>query len=267
MPEIEIQTDPTTGNISIATNAQERLKLALNGGGPDPEIARQKAISKATERVTKDSRWTALRTMAQAAIDEANALADSAAVNERTYRQDAFKNWANTASQEHAESLLEKTAAFRQTLDAIKESHLAPAMPMPVTNVEMLQLRTRLELLDKASPEEASKLVQDAVQRGDRAFLTSAGVAVRSWGSYRNSWSNADAKKVADQVLSMIERATFTGDAAAAQHAADLADSYSSAWRYLVGELTKKGGPGATLDPVHARTGALAPLLEPDPHT
>lgn len=244
---------------------REKLAAMLSSGTltdePTAEERRDAAKAEAAKRVDADKRWSDLTTLAEGTIQDTAATAATFGVQLRDLREDAWRPWHTQAENTYYNELIATTETVTTTLDAIRDSFAADALPMPITVAETAALGVRLSVLDSASPTEAKLLIEDAVARSDAPFLVAAGIAIRSWTEYKNAWKAKDGRKVAEGLLDLIDLETWTPARSAAEHAGERADAYAASWRFLANTLD----PNEKYDPLARQTGALSPLLDPEP--
>lgn len=243
----------------IGASESEKLRAELKGlipvGGTKPP-----AKDAVRERVNSAQQWGAMQKLAQRAIGEGRDYRANVASKRETYKPAAFQEWIANARESYAAQLRELNNEFSKLDSSIADAFPATARPAPVTSVDAINLNTRLRVLDSATPADASALVSDAIQRGDRPFLDAAGVLLRSWPASRNSWKGPEPAGVARKLVEDIETASVSAEDIAGTIASQQAAVYRANWRYAVNVLLDNEG---VLDPVHIEQGALGPLLAP----
>lgn len=246
-------------------SARERLTATLNqrlNTGPSFEDVRASKELAVQAKVDAAPQWGAMKQLAVDVLAEAKSFAGTVAANFNNMYPDAFNGWKTQADEKFAEALLGMTGQFFLLSKSVRAASPKPSMPFPVTSPDIAAFNIRLGLLDNASPQEAKSLIEEGIQRGDLPFIVAAGVNIRSWSLYRNSWSSTEAIRIANALLDEIDKASWNTDAFASQYASDQADKYIDAWRFLVGPIA---AGNYSLDASDIQTGALEPLLSPTP--
>lgn len=259
-------TTPSGVPVFTDGSAQERLANMLNPRlreGPTSEEERDQARQKAREKVDADPAWDEIRSIATTAWTEARGIASKAERQFQDLKPEAYDTWITMATESHAEGLITATNNIREKLDTVRKKFAAPANPMPLTSVDTGILQVRLSLFDSASPEEARDLVEEAVQRADRAFLAAAGSKLRSWIGHRNVWSGIEAEQTGQDLLEMIDAEIWSPARDAGDYAGERSDEMALAWARFA-QMLQKLSEGEEEIQVHRQTGALSPLFEPE---
>ena len=228
--------------------------------GPTREEEKQEAEAAAITKADGDPAWTEASAIALRVIAAAEKLRALNSQQFANLKPAAYGVWELKVGEEFRANLIVDTEAVHQSLEGARGPWLPAALAMPVVNADLVAMQIRLTRLDHSTPTEAEMLVDDAVQRGDTAFLVAAGIDIRSWRQHRNSWRAGESREIVERILAAIDRATWTPARAVAAHVAERADQTAQAWVYLCNQLTA-GKPIAVLDPMHRTSGALEPLL------
>lgn len=257
--------DETGNEVFVGPDPRERLAAALNPRLSTSDLQRQReeAIQAGRSKVDQDPGWEEVRSLVSEAMGETEKLYEATERQREDLKPERFTVWQRKAEEAHAESLLAKTAKAHEALAKVKASYASPAVPMPLTSADAGVLGVRLNILDSASPSEAVALVEDAIQREDRPFLTAAGVKVRSWRGKRNHWSGPEAEAIAERLSERISRETWTPARQVASYAEEKHEMASQAWSQVARSLAK-GGAGFEELRAYRSTGALSPLLDPE---
>jgi hypothetical protein len=141
----------------------------------------------------------------------------------------------------------------------VAQAFAPPALPVPASTADAINNASRISTLIAADPPHARQLVQDAAQRGDRAFLAAADAIVAGSGG-KNSWQNTEAKKIASEIAELVEEASWSPDIEMANVAVEQIEMYRNSFRWLIGTLARNDG---LLPDSVTMKDALAPLVAP----
>ena len=273
-PEVARRRD---GTATLIATPQDKLAAALADVGLAGtsrqlrEDRRAAALAKAQARVDQDRAWAACARLAEEAIADGAAVADGLARDFRELRPEVYLPRKTATEGAYAAGLLARTQSVDRELLAVRERFAPPALASPVTTVDAVNLRTNLALLEDADPQGAEPLVDDAIARGDQAFLDRAVLVVRRLQRTKERWQAGTtigdlvaeatqhdaAGTVVARIVEKLDDATWSPDRAASAYANQRADRTARAWRALASMLVAKH----RIDPVYRATGTFAPLL------
>lgn len=239
----------------------EQLLRDLEAGPHDPEAQRREIEAATHEQVDAAPQWAAMSALGVRAYSEGQPHAAEIDRQREDLKPESFTRWKAEHQEEYADNLRQLNDEFEGIASQVEAAYPSGVLPTPVTTVDSVNLNTRVQVLQTASLEQTSRMVDDGIRRGDAPFLSFVQVALRSWPGHRNLWSSAEGHETAEQLLEQIESATFATDAVAGQYASERIQEHRRAWHYLVSLLVDGDG---VVDRVHREVGSLAPLLGPE---
>lgn len=254
--------DPATGlDYFVGDDARELLKREL-AAGPTADTGAEVAAKEAAARATVDgaSQFGAMTALAGRVITDGAAFVASVVQQKKDLKESAFAPWFSTQQNAYASALRGRNGEFETLAAGVASRFPAPAMDYPVTSVDAMNLNTRIHVFEQVGPDQAPPLVEDAIQRDDRAALTAYRVHLVQWPDVRNAWKGAPGSKVAADLVERIDAALAGGAGFAATYAAERVADFRGSWTYLLNILL--AGDGG-IDPMQRQAGALSPLLEP----
>lgn len=243
--------------------APEGELAALLSGSETPTATQQRAAATATAEKEVDAapERAQLAQLALRAISDVTASSAIRAAEFQARREASYQRWLPEHAAAVAARLISLTKSERSLTAQWRARWPGQALAAPVTSADWAALDLRRALLDSGGPEQARTLVEDAQRRGDLSFLTAAGLLISAWQGRRNSWSGAVAVATAEELLGICDTMTWTPENHAHQFVTERASATDKSWNYLMALLTS----GQKFDVQHRQTGALSPLLEPEP--
>jgi hypothetical protein len=208
--------------------------------------------------IDADATLPAMQTRALTAVERGQAHFGGVEEARATLKSDVFDERSPQMAADFEKFLEGQTDAVVLDLDQMAARYAPPGPATTITAVDSMRLHTALLLARDSVPIEVRRMALDAEARGDLPLAEGLRTYVTSVRQYKNSWRGPAAQRIADEVLAILDRATFSPDRAAGEHAREVTRSYALAWKNLVQILRQNGG---RLDPIHRRSGELVPLI------